>query len=135
SPRPPSSTLVPCARSSALTISPADKCHVIADVKVDGVSVGAVSSYSFNDVQQNHTIAATFSTLGPFDIVASAGSGGSISPSGTTSVACGGSQTYIISPADKCHVIADVKVDGVSVGAVSRYTFSDVQKNNTIRAN
>jgi len=34
--------------------------YVILDVLVDGVSVGAVSSYTFNNVTANHTIAANF---------------------------------------------------------------------------
>jgi predicted aspartyl protease len=125
---------VACGASQTFTISPSDKCHAIADVKVDGVSVGAVASYTFSDVQANHTIDATFSTLGPFTITANAGAGGSIAPAGATTVACGGSQSYSISPSDKCHFIADVKVDGVSVGAVATYTFSDVQANHTIDA-
>src|SRR5438093_1307802 len=125
---------VVCGGSQKFGISPSDKCHVIADVTVDGVSVGAVASYTFSDVQANHTIAASFTLLGPFTITATAGAGGSISPSGAVSVACGGSQKFGISPSDKCHVIADVKVDGVSVGAVASYTFSDVQANHTIDA-
>src|SRR5262249_37683040 len=113
---------------------PADKCHFIADVRVDGVSVGAVSNYTFGDVQANHTIDATFGTYGPFTITATAGAGGTITPSGATTIACGGSQTYTITPADKCHAIADVHVDGVSVGAGANYTFADVQANHTIDA-
>ena len=38
-----------------------DANHRIADVLVDGVSVGAVSSYTFSKVTSNHTIAASFS--------------------------------------------------------------------------
>src|SRR5439155_1622744 len=83
-----------CGGSQSYTITASDKCHEIADVKVDGVSQGPIASYTFTDVQDNHTISATFSTLGPFTITASAGAGGSISPSGATSVACGGSQSY-----------------------------------------
>src|SRR5262249_23077579 len=131
---PSGATTVACGGSQSYSIAPADKCHFIADVTVDGVSVGAVSTYTFSDVQANHIIDATFGTYGPFTITATAGSGGSISPSGATTVACGGSQTYSIAPADKCHFIADVTVDGVSVGAVATYTFSDVQANHTIDA-
>src|SRR5262249_1748397 len=131
---PSGATTVACGGSQSYSIAPADKCHFIADVTVDGVSVGAVSTYTFSDVQANHTIDATFGTYGPLTITPPAGSGGSISPSGATTVACGGSQTYTIAPADKCHFIADVKVDGVSVGAVATYTFSDVQANHTIDA-
>ena len=69
-------------------ISAGDKCHVIGDVLVDGVSVGAVTSYTFTDVQANHTIAASFTLLGPYKITASAGPGGSITPNGSTVVPC-----------------------------------------------
>ena len=51
-------------------------------------------------------------------ITASAGSNGSISPSGAVSVTCGSSQTFVIS-ANTCYHILDVVVDGSSVGAVS----------------
>ena len=43
----------------AFTITPAAGYHV-ADVLVDGVAVGAVTSYTFTDVTANHTIAASF---------------------------------------------------------------------------
>ena len=46
--------------------------------------------------------------------------GGSISPS-TTSVARGSGKSFTITP-DEGYVIADVRVDGRSVGAVSSYT-------------
>ncbi|HKQ57804.1 MAG TPA: Ig-like domain repeat protein, partial [Candidatus Eisenbacteria bacterium] len=129
---PSGNTSVACDGSQAYTIT-ADACHAIADVLVDGVSVGAVSSYTFNDVTANHTIAASFAPLGPYTIAASAGAGGAISPSGNTSAACDGSQAYTIT-ADACYAIADVLVDGVSVGAVSSYTFNDVTANHTIAA-
>src|SRR5262249_5932809 len=41
------------------TIAPADSCRPIGDVKVDGVSVGAVSHFAFADVRRNHTITAS----------------------------------------------------------------------------
>jgi hypothetical protein len=41
------------------TIAP-DASYAIGEVKVDGVSVGPVSSYNFPNVTANHTIAATF---------------------------------------------------------------------------
>src|SRR5262249_38240321 len=56
-----------------------------------------------------------------------------ISPSGAVSVACGASQTFGIT-ASTCYHTTDVKVDGVSVGAVSTYTFTDVQADHTIDA-
>src|SRR5205823_4934912 len=72
-------------------------------------------------------------TIGDVVITASAGAGGSISPSGGVSVPVGGSQTFTISP-DACHQVADVLVDGSSVGAVASYTFTNVTANHTIAA-
>src|SRR5208283_4104968 len=95
-------------------------------------SVGAVSSYTFSDVTANHAISATFAKS-VFTITSSSGANGSISPSGATSVNSGDSQTYsIVSKTN--YAIADVKVDGTSVGAVSSYTFSNVTANHTISA-
>jgi hypothetical protein len=103
-------------------------------VKVDGVSQGPISGYTFDDLTADHAIEATFSALGPFTIEASAAPGSSITPNGASSVACGGSQSYVIAPTDACRVIAEVRVDGTSVGAPSVYTFSDVHDPHTIAA-
>lgn len=45
--------------SQTLTITP-DSGYEIADVLVDGKSVGSVSSYTFENVTSDHTISATF---------------------------------------------------------------------------
>ena len=66
-------------------------------------------------------------------ITASAGPDGTISPSGAAFVACGASATFTISPV-ACYRVADVLVDGVSVGAVTTYTFTNVIANHTIAA-
>src|SRR5207237_636820 len=50
---------VNCGSNQTFTITP-DGCHHINDVLVDGVSVGAVASYTFNSVTANHTIEAKF---------------------------------------------------------------------------
>src|SRR5439155_12210679 len=68
-----------------------------------------------------------------YTITASAGSGGTISPSGALSVPDGGSQTFTITPGSGYYV-QDVLVDGSSVGGVSSYTFSNVHANHTIAA-
>lgn len=68
-----------------------------------------------------------------YTITASAGQGGSITPSGAVSVEKGGSQTFTIKPSDN-YEIEDVKVDGVFKGAVETYTISNVSENHTIAA-
>jgi len=68
-----------------------------------------------------------------YTIKATSGVGGSISPSGTVAVDCGTEQTFTIIPNTGYH-IKDVKVDGVSVGAVSTYTFVSITSDHTISA-
>ena len=68
-----------------------------------------------------------------YTITASAGQGGSISPNGSVSVAKGADQKFTITPS-KGYEIADVKVDGQSVGKVETYTIGDVNENHTIAA-
>lgn len=68
-----------------------------------------------------------------YTIKAAAGTNGSISPSGWTSVRDGRDQTFTITP-DKGYAVAKVLVDGKSVGAVKSYTFKNVTKDHTIEA-
>ena len=131
--------------SVTYSITPFSGYH-ISDVTVDGQSVGAVDSYTFDNVTDNHTIAVTFARDSggnsgggsddsdpTYAIRASAGNGGSISPKGTVRVEKGDSKTYTIT-ADKGYAIADVTVNGKSVGAVDSYTFKNVTSDQTIRA-
>ena len=66
-------------------------------------------------------------------ISASAGFGGSISPSGDVSVNYNENITFSIA-ANTGYYIANVMVNGGSVGAVSSYTFTNVQDSYTISA-
>ena len=66
-----------------------------------------------------------------YTIKATAGAGGSISPSGNVSVREGRDQTFTITP-DKGYAVANVKIDGKSIGAVKSYTFENVSRTHTI---
>ena len=107
----------------------------MSDVRVDGSSVGAVTTYTFSNVRANHTISASFTTSASttYTITASAGSNGSISPSGSVILSQGSSRTFTITP-NSGYRVSDVRVDGSSVGAVTTYTFSNVRANHTIIA-
>jgi hypothetical protein len=192
--------------NQTFTITP-NTGYSTADVKVDGVSVGKVSSYTFTNVTANHTLDASFNaipsytlaitkggrgsgvvtnnptgttfgadtvvtltatpdanstftgwsggysgtsltcsvtmngntsitatfTLKTYTITASAGSNGSISPQGGVAVNYGGSQTFTITP-NQYYRVADVKVDGVSQGPITSYTFNNVTSNHSISA-
>src|SRR4029079_2746517 len=79
-----------CGNDQTFSILP-NPGFSIADVTVDGVSVGAVSSYTFPNVRASHDIAATFTQITHI-ITASAGAGGSINPSGPVTVNDGADQ-------------------------------------------
>ena len=66
-----------------------------------------------------------------YTIKATAGTGGSISPSGSVSVREGRDQTFTITP-DKGYAGSNVKIDGKSIGAVKSYTFENVSRPHTI---
>ncbi|MBI4765385.1 MAG: fibronectin type III domain-containing protein [Deltaproteobacteria bacterium] len=104
----------------------------VSGVTVDGASVGAVTTYTFTNVTANHTIAATFTTAAT-TITATAGSNGSITPSGSVSVNSGANQTFTITP-NSGYRVSGVTVDGASVGAVTTYTFTNVTANHSIAA-
>lgn len=68
-----------------------------------------------------------------YSISASAGDNGSVTPTGVVQVVRGSSQPFAFVPAVHYHV-ADVLVDGASVGAVKNYTFIDVTQDHAISA-
>ncbi len=120
--------------SQTFTFTP-NATFSLQSVLVDGGSVGAPGTYTFSNISANHTLSATFGAGAPttFTINASAGTGGSISPSGAVSVASGGSQAFTITP-NSGFCIQSVTVNGVNQGAISTYTFSNVTSNQTIAA-
>lgn len=67
-----------------------------------------------------------------YTITASAGEGGSISPSGKVSVTAGADKTFTFTP-DEGNRVADVIVDGESLGALGSYTFKGVRADHTIK--
>lgn len=83
-------------------------------------------------MDQNRSVTANFA-ISTYTIVAVAGSGGAIEPEGQILVTHGDDKEFIITP-DTGYEIADVIVDGVSVGAVANYTFNNVVSDHTIDA-
>ncbi len=127
------STTVAYNGSESFTIS-ADTGYAIADVLINGASVGVISSYTFTNVVQNQSISAVFIQQGAeYTISASTAANGSISPSGDSTVEYGNNQSYTITP-DAGYYVLDVLVNGSSVGPVSSYEFTNVTSNSTISA-
>lgn len=131
---PSGTVVVPVHTDQTFSISPGDG-YKITDVKVDGKSVGALKTYTFKDVYADHTISAAFdkATKVKYTITTTAGAGGSISPSGSLVVDAHSSQDFTITPNDG-YKIADVKVDGKSIGALGGFTINDITVNHSVSA-
>jgi hypothetical protein len=82
------------------------------------------------DIANNTTLYAKW-TVNTHTLTAFAGVGGTISPSGVTTVNCGDNMTFTITP-DNNYEIERVLVNNSDVGAVGSYTFSNVTANGTI---
>ena len=109
------------ASNQAVTFTP-NTCFYLATMTIDGATtVPSVNIYTFLTVEQDHTISGTFSPI-IYSITASAGAGGTISNSGTTTASCNGQWNYTITP-NSGYRIQDVLVNGQSVGAVTSYAF------------
>ena len=101
----------------------------------------AVGSYCIKAQSQDiHNAASGWSAcldlsidIQPHTITASAGANGSISPAGPVMVSNGADQSFSISP-NQSYRVADVVVDGSSVGAVTTYAFHNVASDHTIAA-
>ena len=137
----PGTMTVPSTAAITFYFSP-DAGYKVDAVTVDGTVVDASKwndddAYMFENVTANHTIAVTFVKLPvpvpTFTITATAGDHGMISPAGATTCNKGDNATYTITPAAGYHV-ADVLVNGQSVGAAASYTFSNVSADQTISA-
>ncbi len=128
---PAGSVFVNCGRDSTFHVVPG-RCFAIEDVLVDDVSVGPVSSYTFTHVLAPHRIVAHFKPDSSSHVIsATAGPGGTITPSGDVVAACGTDHTYSITH-ERCYAIQDVLVDGVSRGPVHSVTFMSISAPHTI---
>ncbi|MBF0451581.1 MAG: tandem-95 repeat protein [Candidatus Magnetomorum sp.] len=130
-------TITPSAQSIVIegsnqiySIYPANT-YQIADVIIDTISKGPKKSFTFWDVQANHTIVALFKEKP--SISASADTNGQIVPQGQIYVNEGDFQLFKITPNDGFK-IGDVLVNGLSVGPKTSYYFENVRGKNTIVA-
>ena len=128
---PSGAVIVNYGANQRFDITPDPGYHIV-DVKVDGHCKGAINTYTFTNVKANHKIEAYFA-INTYTIKATAGWHGTIFPSGAVKVNYGGNKTFTITPSQGYHV-ADVIVDGKSVGAVTSYPFTNVAENHTISA-
>jgi hypothetical protein len=133
--------------NSGWTISPSypnsasasGKTYTFSGPAVSGI-VGArvvgqvrTTDTSYHWIVKEVQVTGSSGPVTSFTIAASAGTNGSISPSGIVSVTQGSSQSFNITPAAG-YTIASVTVDGANQGAINSYTFSNVQANHSISA-
>jgi hypothetical protein len=107
-------------------------------VLIDGVDNPAAASsgkYTFSNVNDNHSIVATFKYR-TYTITATQTANGMVTPAGVMEVIYGNSMTYNIVP-DAGYVIKTVQIDGKNnITAVNTgiYTFTNVTAKHTISA-
>ncbi|MGN1162755.1 MAG: leucine-rich repeat protein [Christensenellales bacterium] len=120
--------------------------YEISAIYVDGVMIdaaeiakgGVAQNVTFEHVTEDHEVRATFSKI-QLTITASAGEGGTISPSGEIVCDYGTTQSFDIIP-DKFQTIDKIYVDGAEVavtvteGDTQTYVFEDIKDSHTIFA-
>jgi hypothetical protein len=129
-----SETHVALARAKYLDALPERRrvsCRQIAEVRVDGSSVGPVASYTFTNVQVNDAIAASYAA-DSITITSTAGAKGSVSPA-SAAVACGGDLKVTITP-ENPYQVASLTVDGDPVTVATSYVFANVHANHALHA-
>ena len=126
-------TGTPSLTSSAGSISPNTMNAFVNGVGTTTVTVTTTGSgVTITATDGTHTGKSNSFTVNP-TISATAGANGAISPSGTFPVNYGGSQSFTITP-NAGYSVANVLVNGVSVGAVSSYTVTNVQASYNVYA-
>ena len=114
------------------TITPADPATTSPTCWWTAVR-GRGDHLHLHNVTADHTIAASFA-IDTNTMTASAGANGSIAPAGAAAVDYGSRPRPSPSPPARHYHVADVLVDGVTVGPVTTYTFTDVTADHTIAA-
>lgn len=111
-----------------------DSHYHLARFFVDGTAVPLPESltYTFDDVQDDHTISVS-SIIETYNISVVQPAHGSIWPNATKTVNYGDTPSYSIT-ADSGYHVVNIKVDGGPVGASTSYTFNPIEADHTITA-
>jgi PKD repeat protein len=96
--------------------------YIIRDVYIDGQAIGPVSTYTFWNVIEPHSITATFSESTVYTITTVNTNGGTIDPKGIIPMTAGDTPVFHIIP-EKNYAIDDIRVDDISMGPLEWYTF------------
>lgn len=116
-----------------LNFTPADN-YQVADVIVDGQSVGAVDSYQFINITANHTVEVSFEAV-MYTLTATSNTEGCTITPATTTVQAGSNVSYTVSAASGYHLL-NVTANGEEVSVTNNaFTINNVQSDYTIFAN
>lgn len=101
-------------------------------VKSNGVVLTPVEGiYTITAIVADQIITVEGLAINTYEIVATSGANGTITPSGTTTVEYGNNLTFNFTP-DTGYMIDEVTVDNVVVGSNPQYTFNNITANHTI---
>ncbi len=112
--------------SKTFAITP-DEGYGILTVELNGESLAITTQIIVENVTENKTLRVVFAQM--FLLSAESDENGSITPSEI--VIWGGQKRFDFQP-NKGYQVKDVKVDGVSIGAVDFYTFVNVDRTHRI---
>ena len=129
--------------SQTFTFTPNEKYYVSA-ILIDNIALtgnelqnAITNGYTFNNVTAEHSISVEF-TINTYNIVATAGANGSISPSGNITVNEGNSQTFTFTP-NKMYHVSSITVDNnpltgneLQNAITNGYTFNNVTAEHSI---
>ena len=108
----------------------AEMGYKIDKVIIDNVEYKDIESYTFENVQETHSIELSVVAV-QYIITSSTSDGGTIYPLGDINVQEGNTQTFEIFPNDN-YKVSKILVDGVEVENKSAYTFNNVNGTHTI---
>ena len=106
--------------------------YEVSDVMVDDASIGAVATYTLDNISEDHSITASFDRI-RHTVSAAAGDGGTIDPAGDMTVEYGDSVNIVVS-ASEGYSVSDVVVNGESQGPVSEFTIHDITADQRVTA-
>jgi len=133
----PQQAMVDHGQNQTFIMEPLMDNYRVANVFIDGQSMGPLHYFTFEFVSEPHSISVTFEKIF-HHIEVVEGRGGKVTPSVNVLVEVNTDQSFIFQPnratySDYCD-IGDILVDGQSIGATEHYTFREVDQNHHLEA-
>ncbi|NLR94074.1 InlB B-repeat-containing protein [Flammeovirga agarivorans] len=102
--------------------------YMLVDVQVDGESKGSVTTYTFENVESNHSIEAIYNKVHYITVIEP--TNGEITPS-SMYVVEGQNQTFVFTP-NEGYIVSEILVNGEDMGSLESYTFKEVSASNSL---